>query len=317
MKKIQVLLFSFVLSFFLIGCGDGNSSENKPNGDTTTSQGSGSEDSGNNGSANIAISTWDGHSLRAESTTKGKWLASVSFGEEMTLLGESAKDGKRDYEKVRLLDGKTGWVRADLISKSAKMAAVKSDAQIYKRPSISNITDDMLGSGELIVITQKKEEFSEFVSRNGANNKRKKGWVLGSAAITTDEINIAVAVMLGKAKEEKNPIKRKQKLEQIINNSSFSGSDFIADVQAQIAETEAAATLGEDELMITAENVNIRSEPDVEGDNKLFIAHSGDLCNILQRGEMAEISDNLDYWYQISLNGQTGWVFGSLTSKAL
>lgn len=321
MKKIQLILFSLFFAFAFTACGgseDSGSSGDSTGGGTVENDAGGSTGEGDSKPAgNTALSTWEGHSLKAEPA--GKWKASVTFGEEMTLLGETetAEKDKREYEKVRLLDGKEGWVRADLISKGSKLAALKSDAQIYKRPSISNITDNTVGMGELVVIKQEVDEFSEFVSRNDAGNKRKSGWLLGSKALTMVETDIAASVMLGKAMAEKNPIKRKEKLEQIVNNDMFSGSIFLSKAEAMLEEADAGSNLAEDQLMITGDNVNVRSGATIEEENKVFQAHSGDICRIVKRGDMDEIGGKLDYWYQISLNGQEGWVFGTFTSKAM
>lgn len=321
MKKIQIILFSLLFAFAFTACGGNEDSGNtgdSGDGETVETDGGETSNGGDTKPAgNTALSTWEGHSLKKEPA--GKWAASITFGEEMTLLGETetAEKDKREYEKVRLLDGKEGWVRGDLIAKGSKLAALKADAQIYKRPSISNITDNMVKMGELVVIMQEVDEFSEFVSRNDASNKRKSGWLLGSKALTTNETDIAASVMLGKAMAEKNPINRKKKLEQMVNNEMFSGSIFISQAQTMLEEADAGSNLAEDQLMITGDNVNVRSGATIEEDNKVFQVHSGDICRIVKRGDMDEIGGKLDYWYKISSKGQEGWVFGTFTSKAM
>lgn len=322
-KSLKILFSLVFISFIIAGCGGDSNTENNNsnNGNSGTDVTPDGDDSNNNGNANAntALSVWDGHSIRTESGNGGKWLASVSFGEEMTLLGEqeSSEKTKKDYEKVRLLDGKEGWIRNDLIHKGGELAAVKSESQIYKRPAISNITDDVIGAAEIVVIKQKKDEFSEFIGKNNKAGKRKRGWVLGKSALTSNETDVAAAIMLSKAQSEGNPIKRKKKLEQIINSDIYSGSAFVAVAQAMLDEAEAGSQLSEDQLMVTGDNVNVRAEPDTEQDNKLFQLSSGDIVSIVQKGEMAEIGGKLDYWYKISQNGQEGWIFGTFTSKAM
>ncbi|MEM0999520.1 MAG: SH3 domain-containing protein [Bacteroidota bacterium] len=319
MKKLHYYLFSllFVLTFSACGGGDeGSANAGETSGATPTEE---SGDAATDAApvANTALSTWEGHSLKTEAGG-GKWLASVSFGEEMELMGETQTNekDKREYEQVRLLDGKEGWIRGDLIAKGGKLAAIKVDAQIYKRPSISNISDNAVKMGELVVITQEKDEFSEFVSRNNSANKRQKGWLLGSKSLTANETDIAAAVMLGKAMAEKNPIKRKEKLEQMQENEMFSGSVFMAQVEAMLTEADAGANLAEDQLMVTGDNVNVRSGPTIAEENKVFQVGSGDICQIVQRGDMDEIGGQRDFWYKISIDGQEGWIFGTFTSKA-
>ena len=161
----------------------------------------------------------------------------------------------------------------------------------------------------------KKEEFSEFIAKNDAANKRKSGWLLGEKAITTSETDVAAALMLSKALAEKLPSKRKTKLQQVVD--MYETSIFAETAKSALDETEAASNLAEDELMVTGDNVNVRSAPDVKQENKVFQLHAGDLCKILKRGDMDEIGGKLDYWYNISSDGQTGWIFGTFTSKAL
>ena len=318
MNFTKTLLFSILMLFFLVGCGDesGNSGDNTGTENSESAEGDADTDSPDGPSA---VSVWDGHSLRAEPDGKSKWLASVSFGEKMTLLGESKSDDKRTYEKVVLLDGKEGWVRDDLIHKGGTFGVVTKSAQIYSRPSISNIADKNVEFGTLVVVKQEKEEFKEFIAKNDKKNNRQRGWVLGGSTVTTDETDIAVAVLLEKAKSESNRTKRKSMLESIYNNDSYKSSVFYDMAQEMYdGMGEAAAELSDDELMITGDNVNVRSAPSTEGSEVLFQLFDGDVVKILKKGEMAEIGGNLDYWYNVqTMDGQTGWIYGQFTSKAL
>ena len=69
--------------------------------------------------------------------------------------------------------------------------------------------------------------------------------------------------------------------------------------------------------MITGDNVNVRSAPNTDTGEKLFQVNSGDIVKILTKGDMDDIG-GLNYWYEIKTkDGQTGWLFGKFTSKAL
>jgi uncharacterized protein YgiM (DUF1202 family) len=315
MKNLIYLFLSLMLAFVFASCGsEGKSGEEA---DTEETVDDDVEDDENASNSNVALSTWEGHSAKEGPGTEAKWVATIPFGEELTLLNETETDAKsgKPYEKVRLLDGKEGWVRADFIAKGAQLAAVTTDAQIYKRPSISTITDDVISAGTIVVLKSKKDEYSEFIAKNDAANKRKEGWLLGEKALTTNEEDLAAAILLSKALAEKVPAKRKEKLQQVV--SQYPNSVFAKTAQAQIDAVDAGSNLSEDELMITGDNVNVRSAPDTQQDNKIFQLNTGDVCKILERGEMEEIGGKLDYWYRISAKGQNGWVFGTFTSKAL
>ncbi len=316
MKNLSLFLLCLLMAFVMVSC----SSEGKEGSEeeTETSTDADDADSDDNENSDVALSTWEGHSAKDGPGNEAKWVASINFGEELTLLNESETDSKtnKSYERVKLLDGKEGWVRADFIAKGAKLAAVATDAQIYKRPGISNITDEVISAGTIVVLKGTKDEFSEFISKNDASNKRKEGWLLGEKALTTDDEDLAAAILLSKALAEKNPQKRKEKLAQVADQ--YPNSVFAKNAQANIDAVDASANLTEDQLMITGENVNVRSAPDVKQENKIFQLNTGDVCKILERGEMAEIGGKLDYWYRISApSGKTGWVFGTFTSKTL
>ena len=314
MKSLSLFLLSLMLLFTISACGadkKGGEAEETETDENVV------DDIADDGGSTMTLSTWEGHSAKDTPGNDGKWVASIAFGEELTLLNETEKDAKtnKDYEKVKLLDGKEGWVRADFIAKDASLAAVVQDAQIYKRPGISNITEDMLLTGTVVVVKSRKDDFSEFIARNDAANKRKEGWLLGDKSLTTDETDISAALLYSKAMNEKVPAKRQEKLKQVVSN--FPNSVFAKTAQAGLDAAEASADLAEDQLMITGENVNVRSTPEVSPDNKIFQLTSGDVCSILERGDMEEVSGKLDYWYKISAKSQTGWVFGTFTSKAL
>ncbi len=315
MIKLIFFLFAFLFSgLFLSGCED---AENSVSSDQIETLDDDEDAIDKDINSNISASIWEGHSLRAEPGTKSKWLASVTFGEEMTLLGETEKVDQYTYDKVQLTDGKEGWVRTDLIHKGGLMGAITKPSQIYKRPSISNISDSELDLATVVVIKQKKDEFIEFISRNNKANNRARGWILGESSVTTNKSDIAVAVRLSKAMGEGNPIKRADQLQKILDNNSFKGSIFYGIAEDMHDKARKGVDLAEDELMITGDNVNVRSLPNTATGKKLFQLYSGDIVKILSKGDMDDIG-GLDYWYEVkSKDGNIGWVFGKFTNKAL
>jgi uncharacterized protein YgiM (DUF1202 family) len=314
MKKFYLALWCFFAILAFSSCG-GSASENS-NGDDEGGE-TDVETLPDIDDANLALSTWEGHSVRTMSGAGGEWVATVTFGEKLELLGETEKDAKsqKDFTKVRLLDGKEGWVRADMIHTGGELAVIREESQIYSRPGISNIKDEVVAPGTLIIIIGNNEEFVEFTARNSGNN-RQKGWMLGARGYSTDAIDISVGIMYRKALDEKLPEKRSAKLQAILDNSSYTASSLIPLVRAELEKANVPATpLGEDQLMITGDDVNVRSTPAV-GENKLFKLSSGDVCDIVSEGSRETIGGKTDVWYQISFNGKTGWVFGSFTSLA-
>ena len=127
---------------------------------------------------------------------------------------------------------------------------------------------------------------------------------------------IAVAVIISKAKREKVPEKRKELLKNIIDNSTYSSSAFYA-MAEEMAQEPDPKDLNENQLMITGNVVNVRSGQTIDEENVVFQVKAGDVCEIAEKGSMDEIKGNTDYWYKITKDGQTGWIFGSNTSKKL
>lgn len=303
----------FCISLLSFGCGEPGSTGDANDPSTENND----NDPADAVSEDVAASTWEGHSLRAEASAKGKWLASVTFGETMELLGDSEKGEKHTYEKVRLSDGKEGWVRDDLIHKGGTIGAIAQTSDIYKRPSISNISDKEIKAATVIVIKQRKDEFTEFIAKNDKANNRARGWVLGSTTVLTEEIDVAVAAQLSNAMAEVNPVKRKKLFQKIVNNSSFKDSPLYELAEAKVENDEEAPKIADDELMVTGDNVNVRSAPNTDTGEKLFQLNSGDIVSILQKGEMDDIG-GLNYWYEIKTSeGEIGWLFGKFTHKAL
>ncbi|MCF8219830.1 MAG: SH3 domain-containing protein [Bacteroidales bacterium] len=66
-------------------------------------------------------------------------------------------------------------------------------------------------------------------------------------------------------------------------------------------------------LVITGENVNMRTQPKI-GDNVIMQLDSGAEATILKRGEKAQISDMVDYWYKVDYNNREMWVYGAITN---
>ena len=133
----------------------------------------------------LALSTWEGQSVRTAPGSGGEWVATLPFGEKLELLGETQTDEKtkKSYAKVRLLDGKDGWVREDMIQAGGVLGAITETAQVYSRPGISNIKDETLEPTSLVVLTTKQDDFIEFTAQNKGNT-RSKGWMLGDRSYT-------------------------------------------------------------------------------------------------------------------------------------
>lgn len=68
-----------------------------------------------------------------------------------------------------------------------------------------------------------------------------------------------------------------------------------------------------DPLVITGENVNMRTQPQI-GDNVIMQLDSGAEATILERGEKDKIGDMIDYWYKVEYKNREMWVYGAITN---
>ena len=318
MKNLKFFFLTLFVTFAMAGCGGEESSDdgNITDDVEVIDDGDGASDI----SSNIAVSVWEGHSLRSEPGKGGKWLATISFGEEMAVIGDTVYDSKakKAYANVELLDGKKGWARYDLVEYGGTLGAIKSENSLYSRPSVSNITDNKVEMAQLVVVVDKKDDnWTRIIGKNNKSGKRAKGWILGNDALTSNEIDIAVAVMLSKAMSESNPVKKKEKFQAILDNSSYSGTAFMGKVEELASEADPMENLKENELMVTGDVVNVRSSASIDEDNVVFQVKSGDVGTVLEKGIMDEIGGKTDYWYKIEVEGQQGWLFGSNTSRSL
>ncbi len=209
MKKSIILLASI---FFIISCG-----EKKPK---TSDR-----------SINEAVCIWDGASLRQGPSSSTKWLSSVSFGEKVILLGEIQTDSTENIEfsRVKLSDGKEGWMSFNLIIPNGKIAAITEKTVIYNRPDLLTSTDKSFNAIEMIVITSESKDWLEVTG----NQKKKSGWIKNTT-ITDSSLDVSVAILATKALEITDHEKRMEEINKIINNSDLQGSIFIPILKKKI-----------------------------------------------------------------------------------
>jgi hypothetical protein len=70
-----------------------------------------------------------------------------------------------------------------------------------------------------------------------------------------------------------------------------------------------------DELIIKGKDIWVR---DVPSTGKVVMKlNDGEKCRILQKSELSFVNGLPDYWYQIEINANRGWVFGSQSNICL
>lgn len=275
--------------------------------------------------AHLAICLWNQAGLRSQ-PGRGKdadWITAISFGEVVNLTGEeqTVESSDRNYLEMELSDGKKGWSYGYLFAVDAMRATALQDVEIYKRPDLLTFEGKKFERGEIFAVKSGgKDEWVEVVGKE----RDKSGWMRKEGAkYSTDEIDVTVAILIDRAMNESDPKAREEALRDIAENSTFSSSPMLSIVDEKLANIPTIPDLPANQLYVTAQNLNARSGPDNEADNVVFQLQEGDVCTILERGDLTEIRNMEDYWYKVSFEGQVsnegqeGWVFGYFTSKRL
>jgi uncharacterized protein YgiM (DUF1202 family) len=176
-----------------------------------------------------AVCVWDNLSVRAEPNAKSKYITSISIGETLTLLGESAvdsTDNNRAYAKVSLADGKEGWAQSLLVIEGGMAAVFTDDVSIYKRPDLLTKSDKSFSQMDIVAIKSLQDDWAEVVGK-------RTGWVK-KENLSPKPVDIAAAKFGRIALNEKDMEKRKQAISEIVNNPDFSGSTFIPRLEGEL-----------------------------------------------------------------------------------
>lgn len=320
MKKIFTPLFLGLAMFIWAGCGE-DEGQSADQATANTAESEAPADAANQRrTGTLAVSLWDKAGLRT-APGRGKeaeYITTINFGELVTYLDEEkeVESEDRTYVKVRLTDGSEGWTNQYLMAMDAMRAVAVEPIQLYRRPDLTTITDKSFEEGEIFaVLASENGDWVEVVGKQ----RKKEGWMRkDQAKFTTDEIDVTVAILLDRAMQESNPADREEALTQIAENPSFSTSALMPKVKEALSEVPTIPDLPANQLYITADKLNVRSEPDTEADNVVFQVSQGDILTIRRRGDLATIREMEDYWYEIeNQNGEVGWIFGYFTSKRL
>jgi hypothetical protein len=178
-----------------------------------------------------AICLYDGLAVRATATKGGKFLSSLSLGETVRYTGDTDKDESgREYMKVELSDGKTGWALSLGLVPKAQIGAMKDDTIIYRRPDLVTATTQKIPFMTIVAVTQQKDTWLEVIGEG----KRNLGWVRKDA-VAQEKEDVTVAILASKKLKEKDNLDPAKKLEAIIGASPNPNSYFIQKLKERTA----------------------------------------------------------------------------------
>ena len=217
-----------------------------------------------------AVGIWDKVSVRATPSEDGKWLTSVSLGESLTYLGEEAKDSNdKMYYKIRLNDGKEGWVRYEFVVPEAKPAVFVNESDLYNRPDLLTKSDKKFSKMDIIAVKQAQDDWVEVTGKRTNGKWIESGWVRKSN-ISYEPVDIAMAKFAKPAMETEDPDSRAKKLEEILNNVDLSSSAFVVDIKAALDEIKLnAGSSGEVDATVEEEDsMEMEDEEAMEEDSQ-------------------------------------------------
>ncbi|BDD08721.1 hypothetical protein FUAX_11530 [Fulvitalea axinellae] len=178
-----------------------------------------------------AICVYDGLSLRKEPKRQGKWVSSISLGEKVTFLGDTVKEGKVTYGKVKLSDGKEGWVSDYGIVTNAKAGAVMKESPVYRRPDMLTVTQTKFNMADLVAVGEEKDGWVSVVGKK----RTKKGW-LRAEDITTDSKEVTAAVLLSKELGSLDGNIDLEKAQAFLENTPFKESMFVKALKEMVEQ---------------------------------------------------------------------------------
>ena len=183
----------------------------------------------------------DGIAIRETPAKSGKYIATVSMGEKVRWKGGPEKDSSgKEYIKIELSDGKTGWTSAYGIITGAALGVVKDDVSLFKRPDMLTASSRKVKFMTLVAITQEKDGWCQIITEG----KRATGWIKKDDILQDDE-NVTAAILATRKLREKDGLDQAKKVEAIVASSPHPSSYLIqklSELQASNIDKTPVAT---------------------------------------------------------------------------
>lgn len=178
--------------------------------------------------------------VRVEPNGKAGSLTTLSLAEQVQWLGDSVVDAgnpKRSFLKVRLADGKEGWVNAWQLAAPAQAAVLLERTALYKRPDQATVTGKSLPAGELVARLGREEsgDWVEVVTMN----RSLRGWTL-RPSLSGDPAELRAATAVRKARLMRDPARRAAALQALPADPAVASSRVWEALKDSLAPAVAA-----------------------------------------------------------------------------
>ena len=215
------------ITFFAFGCGNMKNESTSATDTTDVASDNGTTAA----SVNNGLCLWKELSVKAEPIEKGKYLTSLSQGEQFVALTDTTSEvvgNKRThYQKIQLTDGKEGWVRADLIAVNARPATFIIESSVYKRPDLLTSTKKQFSLMDFVAVKATHTDgWVEVVGKRKGDTWFTSGWVK-SESLSYDQVDVAFAILYARASEIEDVNERDNQIRGLYANQQFVTSRFV------------------------------------------------------------------------------------------
>lgn len=161
-------------------------------------------------------------------------------------------DKNREYLYVELSDGKVAWANSYGLIVDSKIAALKEDIPIYKRPDLLTITEKTFDKMDVLAIEETKGEWIKVVGEK----KKLLGWIKNNT-VTESKEDVAFSIMVSKELKEKDGSLIIDKIEEFIEKTPYVNSIFISYLKEALAESKVNEELATEEIIEEADSVSV------------------------------------------------------------
>jgi hypothetical protein len=184
----------------------------------------------------VNVITWSEVGLRETPEEKGKYVTSAYVGEHFELTGDSATQvvGNKTvpYHKIKLTDGKTGWVRDDFLGINVFPAAIWVNAMVFQRPDKNTISNKTFLVGDFVVVKKKLGAFVEVTGKVSDDTWYTSGYI-DAQYISYKDLDVRFATLSQRAADEKKDEMKERLYEQLASKEIFGESQIWQEVYAE------------------------------------------------------------------------------------
>ena len=247
--KYNYLLFYSILVLSFVSCNESSKQQESELEETSETEAPELKESN-------AICIWDGISLRKSPSKNGKWMSSISLGENVTFTGKSqidSTDKSREYYFVKLSDGTEGWTTSYGLVVESEACAFESEAKIYKRPDLLTITKKSFNVLDMAAIEEVNGDFVKVIGEE----RKKSGWVeIGT--FTKDKKEVAIAILAAKQLTKVDGEYDIDNLTKFLADVPFKETNFfqsLSKILDELNTTEEPALIDEIEAELEADSI--------------------------------------------------------------